>query len=192
MAENSVYSSHMKKQLFVLVAILILLTGCGGGANSNSTKGDPAYWCKSNPDIPAFSYDCNDDEMSDSNSESNGIKNDSKGRLFGGKCAQNQQWLANLESAGSVPADWQSVYDLVNHSNLENYWGILSEGTTFSTNESVKWSSYTALLGASVVQGDYSKASKIYNLLLPLMEKMDLQCAVAVTGTTGLSSTVVP
>ena len=191
MAENRAYSNHMKKQIFVLVTILALLTGCGG-ANSNSTKGDPAYWCKSNPDIPAFSYDCNDDEMSDSNSESDGAKNDSKGRLFGGKCAKNQQWLANLESAGSVPADWQSVYDLVNHSNLENYWGILSEGTTFSGEESTKWSSYTALLGASVVQGDYSKASKIYNLLLPLMEKMDLQCAVAVTGTTGLSSTVVP
>jgi hypothetical protein len=117
---------------------------------------------------------------------------ESKGRLFGGKCAQNQQWLANLESAGSVPADWQFVYDLVNHSNLEDYWGILSDGTTFSLEESTKWSSYTALLGASVVQGDYSKANKIYNLLLPLMEKMDLQCAVAVTGTTGLSSTVVP
>ena len=58
----------MKKQLLVLVAISALLTGCGGGANSNSTKGDPAYWCQSNPDIPAFSSDCNDDEISASNS----------------------------------------------------------------------------------------------------------------------------
>ena len=100
--------------------------------------------------------------------------------------------MAALETAGSVPADWQSVYDLVNHSNLENFWGLQSEGSTFSMEEGVKWGVYTAQLGAAVVQGDYSKANKIYNLLLPLMEKMDLGCAVAVTGTAGLSTTVIP
>jgi hypothetical protein len=44
----------MKKQLFVLVTILVLLTGCGGGANSKSTRGEPAYWLASNRSIPAL------------------------------------------------------------------------------------------------------------------------------------------
>jgi len=148
----------MKKQLFVLVTISALLTGCSGGANS----------------------------------ESGGTKNDSKGRLFGGKCAENQNWLGALESAISVPADWQSVYDLVNHSTFEDYWGLASEGSTFASEESVKWDVYKTQLGEAVLQSNYSKAIFMYKKLLPLMEKMDLQCAVAVTGTTGLSSTVVP
>ena len=69
----------MKKQLFVLVTILVLLTGCGGGANSNSTRGDPAYWCASNQSIPAFSSDCDDNpnsifkQLDPSNDEDNEI-----------------------------------------------------------------------------------------------------------------------
>ena len=117
---------------------------------------------------------------------------ESKGRLFGGKCAENQNWLGALESAISVPADWQSVYDLTNHGTLDNYWGLASEGSTFTMEEGIYWGTYAARLASAVIQSNYSEATRMYKLWLPLMEKMDLQCAVAVTGSAGLSSTIVP
>ena len=58
--------------------------------------------------------------------------------------------------------------------------------------ESVEWRTYAARIGAAVLQQNYSEAIRMYELLLPLMEKMDLQCAVAVTGEGALSSTIVP
>jgi hypothetical protein len=58
--------------------------------------------------------------------------------------------------------------------------------------ESIYWGTYTARLASAVIQSNYSEATRMYKLMLPLMEKMDLQCAVAVTGSAGLSSTIVP
>lgn len=127
-----------------------------------------------------------------SSSSTQGDQTESKGKLFGGKCAENQNWLGSLESAMSVPADWQSVYDLVNQSSFDDYWGLASEGTTFSMEERAEWGVYTARLAAAVIQSNYSEAIRMYELLMPLMEKIDLQCAVAVTGSAGLSSTIIP
>jgi hypothetical protein len=127
-----------------------------------------------------------------SSSSTQDDQTESKGKLFGGKCAENQNWLGSLESAISVPADWQSVYDLVNQSSFDDYWGLASEGTTFSMEERAEWGVYTARLAAAVIQSNYSEAIRMYELLMPLMEKIDLQCAVAVTGSTGLSSTIIP
>lgn len=117
---------------------------------------------------------------------------ESSGRLFGGKCAANQEWLSRLESAITVPADWQAVYDLVDHTPLEDFWGISSEGSTITGQEGIEWNVYTSRLGAAVVQGNYSEAIRMYDLLYPLMEKMDLGCAVSVTGKAALITTIVP
>ena len=152
----------MKKIFLSAFILLLLLTGCGSGANSAKSE------------------------------DSNTSETNSAGRLFGGKCADNQTWLANLEAAITVPANWQSVYDLVDHSTFDDYWGIGSEGSTFSMEESAEWQVYTARIRAAVLQQNYSEAIRMYELLLPLMEKMDLQCAVAVTGEGALSSTIVP
>ena len=120
---------------------------------------------------------------------------ESTGRLFGGKCASNQDWMRNLEEAITVPADWQSVYDLTaSDFSLEDRFGTFSgqEGNTFTEEESVKWRIYITQIGSAVLQGDYGRAISLYESIYPLMEKMDLQCAVAVTGYSALSTTIVP
>lgn len=152
----------MLMRILITSVTVLLLSGCGG--NSNSAQ---------------------------ENESSSGGK-ESTGKLFGGKCAENQDWLGSLESAITIPANWQSVYDLTNHSTMEDYWGITSEGSTFTTEESVQWNVYKSRLGAAVAQGNFSEAIRMYDLLYPLMEKMDLGCAVAVTGNAALSSTIVP
>jgi hypothetical protein len=152
----------MLQRILISAVAALLLSGCAGNTNSAQEN------------------------------ESSSDGKESTGRLFGGKCAENQDWLGSLEEAITVPADWQSVYDLVDHSTFEDYWGLASEGSTFTMEESVKWDVYTTQLGAAVVQSNYGKAIGMYESLLPLMEKMDLQCAVAVTGNAGLSSTIIP
>jgi len=152
----------MIRRMLVACFVLLLISGCSGNSNSAS------------------------------NDSSTSSEADSNGRLFGGKCADNQQWLASLEESITIPADWQSVYDLTQHSTFENFWGISSEGNTFDDTESVEWGVYTSRLSSAVAQGNYSEAIRMYDLLYPLMEKMDLQCAVAVTGEGVLSTTIVP
>ena len=50
------------KFLGLALITAVLLTGCGN--NSDSLRGDPSYWCSSNPSIPAFSSDCDDNPNS--------------------------------------------------------------------------------------------------------------------------------
>jgi ABC-type Fe3+-hydroxamate transport system substrate-binding protein len=152
----------MLQRILISAFTVVLLSGCAGNTNSA--------------------------QENDSSSDGK----ESTGRLFGGKCAQNQDWLGSLESSITVPANWQSVYDLVNHSTMEDFWGIASAGSAFTTEESVQWNAYKSRLGAAVAQGNYGEAIRMYELLYPLMEKMDLGCAVAVTGNASLSSTIVP
>jgi hypothetical protein len=127
-----------------------------------------------------------------SNSSNSSETSASESRLFGGKCESNQAWMSELVDAITIPADWQAVYSLVNKPALEGFWGIGDTGSTFTMEENAEWSVYTARLGSAVVQSNYSEAVRMYDLLYPLMEKMDLQCGVAVTGKAALSTTILP
>jgi len=111
--------------------------------------------------------------------------------LFSGKCESNQVWLSDFQQSITVPADWQTVYELLDHRPVDNYWGITGF-VGFTLEEFAQWQAFTARIRKAVLEGNYGEAIQWYEKLYPLMEKMDLKCGVAVTGEGALSTTIIP
>lgn len=111
-----------------------------------------------------------------------GENSSSKSKLFNGKCEGNQTWIANLVDAISVPADWQKVEEVTNYkAEYGDFWGLQEEGSTFTYEESVAWAEHSGSIFMWSKLGKYAQALESYEKLLPLMEKMDIQCSI-VTG----------
>lgn len=107
--------------------------------------------------------------------------------VFDGKCEGNQIWLADMyDSLRS--GDWGSVFGLAQNSAFEDEWGM-DYSSVFTDMERITWNASLGVMTRFINEGNYSGIKRIYqDDLYPLMEKMDLACAV-VTGSAALPDT---